>query len=64
MLQIGATALPGCLTKGDLNVVVRVTQNDLDVANSTLDDRFARNVGSIRTNEFAPSKTRPERLIW
>lgn len=52
VLHISATAVPGCLTKGDLDMVARVARDDFDVANTALAARFSRNLGSIRTNEF------------
>jgi GrpB-like predicted nucleotidyltransferase (UPF0157 family) len=51
--HIGATAVPGCLTKGDLDIVVRVEQADFPAAQSLLMTRYKRNAGSIRTNAFA-----------
>ncbi|MGE0767270.1 MAG: GrpB family protein [Hyphomicrobiaceae bacterium] len=51
--HIGATAVRGCLTKGDLDIVVRVPADDFDRAETTLASRFARNAGSTRTNEFS-----------
>lgn len=51
--HIGATAIPGCLTKGDLDVVVRVRPADFAAADAALASRFARNEGSIRTETFS-----------
>jgi GrpB-like predicted nucleotidyltransferase (UPF0157 family) len=51
--HIGATAVPGCLTKGDLDVVVRVAAEDFNDADSALAARFKRNDGSTRTNAFS-----------
>jgi len=51
--HVGATALPGCLTKGDLDIVVRVSAKDFTDADSVLASRFARNSGSIRTESFS-----------
>ena len=51
--HIGATAIPGCLTKGDLDIVVRVEPKDFTQADAALADRFARNVGSVRTDSFS-----------
>ncbi|MGE0629230.1 MAG: GrpB family protein [Hyphomicrobiaceae bacterium] len=51
--HIGATAVPGCLTKGDLDVVVRVPAADFDAADALLASRFARNEGSVRTDAFS-----------
>jgi GrpB-like predicted nucleotidyltransferase (UPF0157 family) len=53
LLHVVATAIPGCLTKGDLDVVVRIGADDFAVAEAVLADRFARNAGSIRTADFA-----------
>jgi GrpB-like predicted nucleotidyltransferase (UPF0157 family) len=51
--HIGATAIPGCLTKGDLDIVIRVPADNFDDADSILASRFARNHGSIRTEAFS-----------
>ncbi|WP_238280623.1 GrpB family protein [Methylobacterium goesingense] len=51
--HVGATAIPGCLTKGDLDLVVRVDAADFPAAEVCLAARFARNAGSIRTEDFA-----------
>ena len=53
ILHVGATAVPGCLTKGDLDIVVRVERKDFVAAEAALAARFARNPGSVRTAEFA-----------
>ena len=53
VLHVGATSIPGCLTKGDLDIVVRVDPNDFAAAEATLAARFARNLGSTRTRDFA-----------
>src|SRR4030095_4363123 len=53
VLHTGATAVPGCLTKGDLDIVVRVDRVDFAASEALLADRFRRNTGSIRTDEFA-----------
>jgi len=53
ILHVGATAIPGCLTKGDLDVVVRVASADFAAAYSGLAAHFARNAGSVRTADFA-----------
>ena len=53
ILHIGATAIAGCLTKGDLDIVVRVMPEDFTAADVALGDLFARNDGSIRTAAFA-----------
>jgi GrpB-like predicted nucleotidyltransferase (UPF0157 family) len=53
VLHIGATAVPGCLSKGDLDIVVRVDRADFPAAQALLIERWNRNAGSIRTDEFA-----------
>lgn len=53
VMHIGATAIVGCLTKGDLDVVVRVDCNDFPAAEARLAAVFARNEGSMRNEEFA-----------
>lgn len=51
--HIGATAVPGCLTKGDLDVVVRIEANAFAEADRVLAQRFSRNEGSKRTGSFS-----------
>ena len=51
--HIGATAIPDCLTKGDLDIVVRVMPEDFPAADAVLGGLNARNDGSIRTATFA-----------
>lgn len=51
--HIGATAVPGCITKGDLDIVVRVYEEDFEAADRLLAERFTRNEGSVRTNCFS-----------
>ncbi len=51
--HIGATAVPGCLTKGDLDIVVRVDAGHFDDADSAIAYRFTRNEGSVRTKTFS-----------
>ncbi|TGD98580.1 GrpB family protein [Methylobacterium nonmethylotrophicum] len=53
LLHVGATAIPGCLTKGDLDIVVRVEAADFAQADAALAGRFTRNTGSDRTEDFA-----------
>jgi GrpB-like predicted nucleotidyltransferase (UPF0157 family) len=53
VLHIGALAIRGCLTKGDLDIVVRVDRADFPAAQALLNERLNRNVGSSRTDEFA-----------
>lgn len=51
--HIGATAIPGCLTKGDLDIVVRVPAEDFIDAEASLAALLARNAGSMRSNTFS-----------
>ena len=51
--HIGATAVVGCLTKGDLDIVVRVPARDFKQVDAVLATRFARNEGSIRSEHFS-----------
>lgn len=51
--HIGSTAIPGCLTKGDLDIVVRVPANGFGAADAALAALFRRNLGSVRTDTFS-----------
>lgn len=51
--HIGATAIPGCLTKGDLDIVVRVPAGDFAAADAALANLFARNTGSTHSETFS-----------
>ena len=51
--HIGATAAPGCLTKGDLDIVVRVEAVDFAAADSAIATLLARNTGSTHTDTFS-----------
>lgn len=51
--HIGSTAVPGCQTKGDLDIVVRVPAEAFEEADTALASNYARNEGSIRTNSFS-----------
>jgi len=49
----GATAVPGCLTKGDLDIVVRVPADRFDAAQHYLDATHQPNLKSVRREDFA-----------
>ena len=51
--HVGATAVEGCLTKGDVDIVVRVSANHFSDADAALASRFSRNSGSTRTDTFS-----------
>jgi GrpB-like predicted nucleotidyltransferase (UPF0157 family) len=53
VLHVGATAIPGCLTKGDLDIVIRVRQADFERVDGILAKCLTRNAGSVRTQEFS-----------
>lgn len=51
---MGASAIPGCLTKGYLDLVVRVDAAEFDRAEAALAASFRMmKPGSIRTDDFA-----------
>lgn len=61
--HVGSTAIPGSLTKGDLDILVRVHRELFPDADAVLASQFARNTGSVRTEEFSAfqdSTTDPE----
>ena len=51
--HIGATAVPGCITKGDLDIVIRVPKQSFLEADDILASRYHRNYGSIKTHSFS-----------
>jgi GrpB-like predicted nucleotidyltransferase (UPF0157 family) len=51
--HIGSTSIPGTITKGDLDVCVLVERGDFGDAERVLAVRFARNVGSDRTDSLS-----------
>lgn len=51
--HVGATAIPGCLTKGDVDLVVRVGPGSFANARAILDEHFEKNLGSPREDYFA-----------
>ena len=56
IVHIGSTAIPGCLTKGDLDVCVRVNREDVARVDALLATGYARNTGSFRSAEFSAFK--------
>ncbi len=51
--HVGSTSIPGCLTKGDLDLAIRVEQKDFEAAEFVLDSMFDRNEGSYKSPSFA-----------
>ncbi|MCC7252258.1 GrpB family protein [Hyphomicrobium sp.] len=51
--HVGATAVAGCVTKGDLDIVVRVPSEAFVTVDDALAARFPRNIGSKRTDAFS-----------
>lgn len=56
IVHIGATAIRGLATKGDLDIVVRVRAADFAASERTLAAMFDRNLGSDRSASFAAFK--------
>jgi GrpB-like predicted nucleotidyltransferase (UPF0157 family) len=54
--HIGSTAIPGRLTKGDVDLVVRVAPARFAESEQLLAAHYARNEGSDRTPDFAAFK--------
>ncbi|GJD80074.1 GrpB family protein [Methylobacterium gregans] len=51
--HVGATAEPGCLGKGDLDIAVQVPSDLFAACRAILAQRYADNPGSVRTADFA-----------
>jgi GrpB-like predicted nucleotidyltransferase (UPF0157 family) len=51
--HIGSTAIPGSWTKGDLDILVRVSASEFVAAEKVLAAYYARNENSDRNNVFA-----------
>ncbi|HEX3356479.1 MAG TPA: GrpB family protein [Tepidisphaeraceae bacterium] len=51
--HIGATSIPGCLTKADLDLCVRVAPEHFAACDAALATHFPRNTGSVRTESFS-----------
>lgn len=56
IVHVGSTAVPGCLTKGDLDVCVRAHRDDVAHIDALLATRYARNTGSFRSETFSAFK--------
>ena len=54
--HIGSTAIPGALTKGDLDIVVRVAKPDFARAEKILAANYSRNTKSLRDRSFSSFK--------
>lgn len=54
--HIGSTAIPNSLTKGDLDIQVRVSLEDFITAVEALSKLYEVNDGSVKTNEFRAFK--------
>ncbi|SIT87147.1 GrpB family protein [Edaphobacillus lindanitolerans] len=52
IFHVGSTAVPGSLTKGDVDVHVRVSPEDFRKAEDFLSALFQINTGSFRSHEF------------
>lgn len=52
VLHVGSTAIPGTLTKGDVDLQVRVLQTDFQTAVKQLHNFYQLNEGSIKTADF------------
>jgi GrpB-like predicted nucleotidyltransferase (UPF0157 family) len=51
--HVGSTAIPGSLTKGDLDIVVRINAAAFAQADTALADAYDRNMGSDKTDSFS-----------
>ena len=51
--HVGSTAVPECLTKGDLDVLVRVECSDFQRSGRILDELLVSSTRNARTDEYA-----------
>jgi GrpB-like predicted nucleotidyltransferase (UPF0157 family) len=51
--HVGSTAIRGTLTKGDLDILIRVDQADFNESSGVLSTMYQRNTGSDRTSDFS-----------
>jgi|SRR3989344_3664356 len=54
--HIGSTAIPGSLTKGDLDIQVRIMQKDFEKAQKALSKMYKPNKGNPPTKTYASFK--------
>lgn len=54
--HVGSTAIPGSLTKGDLDIQVRISPEKFKHAVNILSEMYETNNGSIKTKEFRAFK--------
>lgn len=54
--HIGASSIPGAISKGDLDIFVGVEQRDFLNAQEALAGKFERNTGSTKTDTFCSFK--------
>ncbi|KMK77972.1 GrpB family protein [Alkalihalobacillus pseudalcaliphilus] len=54
--HVGSSAIPNSLTKGDLDIQVRVTPEQFPIAVRALETLYERNEGSSKTNDFRAFK--------
>ena len=54
--HVGSTAIPDTLTKGDLDIQVRVTQELFETTHEALSNLYQKNVGSVETDYYQSFK--------
>ncbi|GGI11518.1 GrpB family protein [Gottfriedia solisilvae] len=54
--HVGSTAVPNSLTKGDLDIQVRVTSEQFSISVQTLSALYELNEGSVKTDSFRAFK--------
>lgn len=54
--HIGSTAVPGSLTKGDLDIQVRIAVPDFEHADAVLAQHYERNLASTHSSTFSSFK--------
>jgi GrpB-like predicted nucleotidyltransferase (UPF0157 family) len=52
VLEVGSTAVPGAIGKGDIDILVRAAAGDFENARRTLDGAFQRNPDQFSSEEF------------